>query len=350
MNKTIRIILLLFLALAIAWPGVAYAKDLYEDKVVFGGVYRLESGETLNGNLAVFGGLATLEPDSLVQGNVVLFGGKLEVGGVVDGDIIGFGGFVELTETAEVTGDVITIGANMDQAIGADVMGELMDGISDPLSFSFPGGVRVPRLGFQFSPLFEFLWFFFRLFLWAVVAVIVVLFLPNQAERTARTAVSQPVVSGGLGLLTVVILSMVIIVFAITICLIPASLLLALAWAISWGFGLIALGLEVGKRIGGLFDKEWAPGVSAGVGTFALILVLNGLDVLIPCVGWIFPAVAGMLGLGAVILTRFGTQDYPLAPPMQPVTVAPQVAPVPPPLEMQEEEVSDLPTDEVMED
>jgi hypothetical protein len=307
--------------------------------------------------------VATLEPDSLVRGDVILFGGSLEVGGEIEGDIIGLGGFVELNETANVSGDVITVGANLDQAIGADVNGELINGISGPLSFSFPGGVQIPRLGLQFSPVFDFLWFIFRLVLWAVVAVLVVLFLPNQAERTARTAVSQPLISGGLGLLTVVILPVVMIVLAITIILIPASLLLFLALAIAWGFGLIALGLEVGKRISGLFNKEWALGVSAGVGAFVLILVLNGLDALIPCVGWIFSAVAGMVGLGAIILTRFGTQEYPSAYPLQPSTPASpavpappsadlpaSVAETPPPVDTQGEESSDLPTSDVGED
>jgi hypothetical protein len=82
-----------------------------------------------------------------------------------------------------------------------------------------------------------------------------------------------------------------------------------------WGFGLISLGLEVGRRIAKMFHLEWVAAVSAGVGTFALVLVLNGLEAVIPCFGWVFPALAGFVGLGAVLLTRFGTQSYPASAP-----------------------------------
>jgi len=105
--------------------------------------------------------------------------------------------------------------------------------------------------------------------------------------------------------------------------------------ALAWMFGLIALGLEVGKRLAQLFKQEWAPAAAAGAGTFVLMLVLNGAREAVPCVGWIFPALAGMLGLGAVILTRFGWQTYsPLAPipPRPPAEIWPPIptAPQPP--------------------
>ena len=86
-----------------------------------------------------------------------------------------------------------------------------------------------------------------------------------------------------------------------------AALLLALAWA----FGLVSLGYMVGKRMQEMTRQEWAPAVAAGLGTFLLVLVINGMRSLIPCIFWVVPAATGMVGLGAVILTRFGTQTYP---------------------------------------
>ncbi len=346
MNKLIRITFLLILLLAIAWPGVVYAKDLYEDKVVFGGVFTLDSGETLNGNLIVFGGVATLEQDSLVNGDVILFGGSLEVGGEVNGEIIGLGGFVELTEYASVTGDVITLGANLDQAVGADIQGDIINGISGPLPLPLviPGGVQIPNIGLQFNPVFDFLWFLFRMFLWSFVAVLLVLFLPKQVDRTARTAFSQPIIAGGLGLLTAILVPVVVVVLFVTICLIPVGLLLLLGLVIAWGFGLIALGLEVGRRIAGMLKREWAPGVSAGVGTFVLILVLDGLRLAIPCLGWVFLAIAGMVGLGAILLTRFGTQEYPAEAELPP---APPAPPMPPQVDTPQIETESAPMTEV---
>jgi hypothetical protein len=39
--------------------------------------------------------------------------------------------------------------------------------------------------------------------------------------------------------------------------------------------------------------------------------LLLGLLSFIPCVGWLFPILAGSLGVGAVLLSRFGTRIYP---------------------------------------
>ena len=36
------------------------------------------------------------------------------------------------------------------------------------------------------------------------------------------------------------------------------------------------------------------------------------LVALIPCVGWTLGAALALFGLGSVVLTRFGTRDYPL--------------------------------------
>jgi len=322
MKKVITLAVLGVLLLAFAAPGVALAQGLREDKVVFGGTFTLQSGERLDGNLVIFGGSATLEPDSLVDGDVVLLGGAVDIGGEVNGSVVGVGGLIVLQAEAVVREDVVALGAHLEQDPSARVEGEVTTHIPGPLTFSVPGGGEAPRVDFSFSPILDFIWFFFRTFLWAALAVLLVLFLPGHVERTTQAVVSQPLVAWGLGLLTVVIAPVVVVALAITLILIPASLLLALALAIAWGFGLIAIGLEVGKRLAGLFNQTWAPAVSAGVGTFVLILVLNGVDALISCVGWIVPAAVGMVGLGGVLLTRFGAQPYPPFIPAQPAPVS----------------------------
>jgi hypothetical protein len=311
MKDNVRFFIFLALLLAVAWPGVAYAKDLHEDQVVFGGSYTLSSGETLDGNLFVFGGLVLTESGSLIDGDVILFGGSLDVNGEIRGDVIAMGGVIDVGTSGVIEGDVVLLGGHVDEAIGSDISGELINGLTGPLSLDFPAGVEIPRLGFRFSPIFDLLWFVFRLFLWAAVAILVVLLLPKHTERTASTASKQPLLSWALGLLTAVVLPFVVLLLSITIILIPGAILLVLLVAIAWAFGLIALGYEIGKRLNSMFSQEWAPALSAGLGTFILILVINGLDMAIPCLGWIFPALAGMIGLGALFLSRFGTQDYP---------------------------------------
>ena len=51
--------------------------------------------------------------------------------------------------------------------------------------------------------------------------------------------------------------------------------------------------------------------VIAGIGTL-IITIIARLAALIPCVGWTVGAILSLFGLGAIVLTRFGTRDYPL--------------------------------------
>jgi hypothetical protein len=60
-----------------------------------------------------------------------------------------------------------------------------------------------------------------------------------------------------------------------------------------------------------MLNQTWAPAVSAGVGTIVLYFVLGGFSLLIPCVGWLPRTMVGIWGLGAALVTYFGTRDYP---------------------------------------
>lgn len=350
--KTItKLALLITLFVTMAWPGTAMAKGLLDDEIVFGGTFTLESGETLDGDLFILGGIATLEEDSEVNGDVVLMGGTLEIGGNIDGNVLAIGGFVDLKSSAFVGGDVNVLGAHLEREPGARVGGSVNYNLRGQFPLPFAGGVRVPWVDLRFSPVVDVIGFIFRTFLWAALAVLLVLFLPNQTERTAQAAVSQPVVAGALGFLTVVVAVPLLIVLAITIIMSPVSLLGAVLLVIAWAIGLIALGLEIGRRLTQMLNQNWPPAVSAGMGTFVLILVMNGGKELIPCIGWVIPVMVGTLGLGAVLLTRFGTQAYPPVAGVPAVSVggAPpdEIAPAPveaesleeaPPVEEDEEE------------
>ena len=49
------------------------------------------------------------------------------------------------------------------------------------------------------------------------------------------------------------------------------------------------------------------PVLSAGLGTLVLAIVI-GTAQHVPCVGWIAPALVGLVGLGAAVVTMFGTR------------------------------------------
>jgi hypothetical protein len=331
MKKFAQYAIILVLVLTVFWPSPAYAKGLFDDKVVFGGTYTLESGESLDGNLVIFGGAVTTETDSSVNGDIVLIGGVAEIGGTVNGNFVGIGGAVQLTSSAVVNGDLVTIGATLSREEGARVNGQIVNGIGVPFSFEIPDSdVRIPdipgipdmpeapavpavpqapRINVSFNPFLEILWFFFRTFMLAMLAVLVVIFFEKPTLRVSNAAIEQPLITGGAGFLTALLTPMALIALTLTIILIPVTLLTILALIVAWLFGWIAIGLEVGCRIAKLFNVEWASAISAGVGTFLLFLVLGGFA-FIDCIGWIPMFLVGLWGLGAVIMTRFGTQAY----------------------------------------
>jgi hypothetical protein len=311
MIKIVRYAVLLTLLAVLLLPQTTLAQGPIGDKFVMGGTFVLQDGEVLSGSLVVLGGSATLEEGSTVQGDVALAGGAVQVSGQVNGSIVVAGGLISLRETAVVQGDITVVGGNIDRDPGAQVNGSITDGAVSPFELFSPGGV-FPNVQLRFSPLLDVLWFFLRTFMWAALAVLVVLFLQTQTERAAKVAVSQPLIAGGLGLLTVVVIPLLALAVSLTIILIPVGLVAFLALVISWAFGVIVIGTEVGKRIADLLKQDWALAASAGIGTFVLTLVTNGLGWLVPCVGWVAPALVGIVGLGAVLLTRFGTQDYPV--------------------------------------
>ncbi len=313
--KYIKHLIFVLVILALLWPATAYAKEPFDDKVIFGGTFTLESGETLDGNLVVLGGAVTLEPDSVSNGDVVLIGGTVEIGGIVNGNFVGIGGAVRLGERALVNGDLVTIGATLRRADGSRVNGQVVNGLDIPSTFTAPNDVEihsdhVPAIDVYVNPMFEVMWFFFRLCIWAALAVLVLMFFTTQTERVANAALSQPLVTGAAGLISAILAPLALITLTITIIMIPVTFVAVLVLVVAWLMGWIALGLEVGGRIAKTLDQEWAPAVSAGIGTFILLFVLSGFNHLVPCVGWLPQTLVGMWGLGAVLLTRFGTQDY----------------------------------------
>src|SRR3990172_5693334 len=182
MKKTILVVFVLVVLVALALPGTALAKGLHDDKIVTGGIYTLESGETLDGSLIIFGGLVTLEMDSKVTGDVVLVGGMVTIDGTVGGDVVGVGGTVTLEDDAIINGNLTSVAATLCRDENAEVAGQVITGINIPFGFTGFRGIQAPKITdfkAQISPVWNAMWFLFRTFLWAALAALLVMFLPN---------------------------------------------------------------------------------------------------------------------------------------------------------------------------
>lgn len=317
--KTIKasFTLLFILVLVLLPTQNVHASGLLDGRVVFGDNFILESGETLTGDLVVIGGSAVVEEDATVRGDLVVVGGSLTLDGTVEGSSAIIGGLAVLGETAVIEGDLVAVGGAVDQAPGARVEGQVVTNVPAPDIRipdmpSVPGVPSPPQPDFSFNinPVARAMQVLFTAILLAALSMLATLFLQPQLERVSQVVTSQPVIAGSFGLLTMVLLPFVVLVLALTILLIPVSLLVVVAAAFAWLFGVIALGVEVGERFTRAINQSWAPALTTGFGTFLLMLVSGGIG-MVPCIGWLVPFLVAMLGVGGVVLTVFGTRPYP---------------------------------------
>ncbi|MDO9088141.1 MAG: hypothetical protein Q7U53_18180 [Anaerolineaceae bacterium] len=285
-----------------------------EDKVVIGQTFTLRENQTLNGDLAIIGGIASLKPGSQVTGDIVIIGGVLEIDGRVSGDIQAIGGSVTLNESALILGSFNNFGSNLQQKDGARIEGSQVSSL--PFDFNF-GNVTIPEtriVPFEAAKrttgfVAKFLWSILQIIAMGGLAMLVLLIAPKSTERIAKSIGKQPFTHWGIGMLTVFAFPMVILVCFITIIFIPLGLIGITALLVAIIYGWIALGYEIGKR---LFsnNSNLSPALIAGIGTVILSVVARILGA-IPCIGWLLVVTLSLFGLGAIVLTRVGTRDYP---------------------------------------
>ncbi|MBI5354731.1 MAG: hypothetical protein HZB50_18975 [Chloroflexi bacterium] len=348
--KTKIISLILLLALLLLPTSNAYAQSPSGDVFLMGQNYTLKSGETLDGSLAVIGGNITIEKGAIVNGDTVLVGGNIAMDGKangeivivggsltvtskVDGGIVVVGGQVDLAKTAVVTGDITSVGGQVNKAPGAEVGGNIVNNappINIPDVPNIPNVPVVPNVPNSPStdtytnPFWQATGVIGFAVLMALIAMVLSLFLQPQMERVADAITHQPFIAGSFGLLTSLVAPIAIVIMSITIILIPVALITAFLLPMTWLFGMIALGQEVGERFTKAINQTWAPVLTTGFGTF-LFLLLFGFVKMIPCIGWLAAFLISLIAIGSVAMTMFGSRSAPGKPITQP-----QIVEVPP--------------------
>lgn len=334
MKKLFLVFSLIFLLLA-GPTSVASAKALSDDKVIAGGEYTLADGETLEGNLVILGGSVTLEENSMVTGSVVIVGGSSELGGEVEGDVVVFGGSVTLLETVVIQGDLVRSGGSIDAEEGYEVQGNETQSIPDGTAFPFVDDnaevvppstpANVVRSGVEglVSELMRVLLAAISALSLAIfaglLAMLVVALMPEPVERVTAAITQAPILSGGLGLLTLIAVPVLaVLVMVLTLfCFTPVSFVAMLMYVVAIFLGWLALGALLGERLmRAARSQTISPVLAAGLGTFLITLLVNLFNAspLLPELGSFFGSVVSALlaaiGLGAVVLTRFGLRPY----------------------------------------
>lgn len=317
--------LVLVFALLLITGSIGFAQEpevVVGDKSVLpGATFVLRSGQELHGNLAVLGGVARIEEGAVIRGNLAVFSGSVSIDGRVIGNCAVFGGGLSLGESAVIEGNLAAFGP-VERAPGARVLGNeagrpdvgrlfgpdqsevipptnnVLNGFGDTAARFFFGLLRLALTTIAMG----------------ILGLVVALFLPVQTRNAAMTAGNAPVLSAGLGCLTLPAAIALTILLAITIVGILAIPFLWIALVIAGLFGWVAIGFLVGERLLRAADvRSPRPAASAAIGT-AVLTFANSLIDVVPVVGWLFGLFVVSWAVGAVVLSRAGTQRYPSQP------------------------------------
>jgi hypothetical protein len=271
--------------------------------------FTLPAQETYTGDLIAVESAITLEPGSTYNGNLILIGGSLEASGRISGDIASLDSQVHLTSNAVLSGDLVNFGAEPELETGAEITGtrQTIEGFSwlpSPAASEAP-----PASGGGVNLWYELSVILFRTFLLSAAAIVIVLFLPEPVERVARTIIVKPAVSFLIGLLTMMAAAALFLFLALTVCLSPVSVLGTVILLVAVLLGWVAMGKLIGAQVCMLLGVKAHPAAMAGVGTAILTLAASAIGY-ITLAGAILLLLVMSFGLGAVVLTRFGGQNY----------------------------------------
>jgi hypothetical protein len=301
------------------------------------------------------GGDIDVAEDEVVTDPVVAILGSIRVMGRVEDDVVAVLGNVHLGPEAEVMGSVTAVGGRVEQERGADVRGEVQEvGFAAPMRF---GPSHLWQETHEiFSGWFRLFGTLLRIALVLLLALVITIAAARPVERIARRAGDEPWTSGFVGLAAQVffvpVLVVTIVVLAISIIGIPLLILVPFA-LVALLVGVIMGFAGVAQRVG-----TWAVGagrgplvatavgvvlIAAGAFLARLVWLLPGpvapIAIVVSILGLFVEYVAWTVGLGAMLLTRFGTRGaVDMAPPYVP--------PVPPPVPTAGASPSDLPLQE----
>ena len=254
----------------------------------FGSNVLVDASEVTCGDLTSFGGTVTIKGE--VKGEVVAFNSQVVVLGVVDENMNLYAGSLVLRNGSNVHGDVNLYGSHVSRDVGAH--GKLNNyswGID--WLFGMRGAFAFPYMS---------------ILIWVVVGLLLTSLLPENVVFVRTTVISKRKRSFVLGLLSILLAPPLLIMLAALILSIPLAIIVAVGLIAAWVLGMVAIGWNVGEyilRAVAPHQKERHIQVAVGLAVLALVGSL-------PYIGWLINIGVGLLGLGAVLLSRFGTRLY----------------------------------------
>jgi hypothetical protein len=262
----------------------------------FGSAVVVNSGEVICSNLTSFGGTVVIQGE--VRGNVVTFNGDVVINGNVNGNVTLYGGNVTWQNGARVDGDIHICGGSW-MGTASRLHGSVFDCTKDAGQLVLGDGGP----GFRF----------WSILTWVALGLFLTSLLPEHVMIVRTTVKSKTRRSLALGLLTIFLTPAVLAVTVALIISIPLAILVTVGLIAAWALGTVAIGWIVGEYIVRIIAPQQNKRPLQVIVGLAVLALAGSF----PYIGWFVSIGAGLLGLGAVFLSRFGTRLY--SQPKQPL-------------------------------
>ena len=279
----------------------------YPSQLLTGDVYILKNHEKIDGNISGIGTTLIIEEGAMVMGDISLVASNLEVNGRVAGDINLFAGTSTINDTAIVTGSINQIFNQTNTTAQALVNGEIntyvfpasgdenfSKGLLNALSWIKPSH----WISLQIA----------RVLVLVIISIMAAFLFNLPNRRVIRALHNNPVVAWGVGIITQFFVPIIALVLIVTICLSPIGIIAVLALVVCILWGWAALSLIVGERLDIWLKFDWSDEATAVVGAILTGVIISAIS-LVPCIGFLFNMLLSAVGLGGVILSRFGTYE-----------------------------------------
>ncbi|MDD4997437.1 MAG: hypothetical protein PHI99_04765 [Syntrophales bacterium] len=242
--------------------------------------------------------------------SVWTIGGQITVHGTVEKSAVAIGGSGVLTKTAVVKGNVVSLGGVIVMSKDAEVGGDLTEINSSNIYETMANAVSKEWDGWSWVFAIISLSIFFAIM---VLALLIAALLPKPVlvvSEAIRENTFKVILCGILGLVLIAPLALLLTISVVGIALIPLEIIIVICSVL---LGFIAVGQMIGAKTLRLLKRSH-PGIVSETFWGLIILWLIGW---LPYIGWMVKALAIVIGLGAVLVSRFGTyQGWKCPPPL----------------------------------
>lgn len=243
--------------------------------------------------------------DTIVEGDVSSVFSSGSIDGKVKGDLSLVFSSVYLGENAEIEGDVSAVFSSVSKHPKAKIKGDKSFVFSSEEGIT-KGEIKLPKCGWKWIPVLtgiSILWKILISFGYLIVAILIYLFIPKHLE-VMNEAINKNVIRtflfGLLAIILIVPVGILLVISIIGILLIPVYILLVILSII---VGQVVVAYFVGERFSKAGNFTLLPLVSLILG-MAFLLILG----LVPFLGSFMWFLITILGLGSIVLTKFGTK------------------------------------------